>query len=287
MQVPGGKVGIDKCGIEAAAAKPPRSSSRDLNLMTAWSFSEIATVPATMPTRLPRKSASDRGRPRSRRNHQPELGGCIGHAPGHIARRSGILRLPDHDVTATRRQTVPSALRTRAPVKFNRSPENLRQFAARRRRDRPACRRPSCPSAASIGYRTDRQRALTRFRMCRSSVAVAWTSRARRCQIKYTCETTKPIIPPDSRFRSFQELSSGLSLLFPFRKGKDKEGISPSSVAQPGCTVADKPGRPASPAYTYGDVLPAVQAVRDRARSGVPSRTGRSRGPCRSGLHMP
>ena len=43
----------------AAAAKPLRSSSRDLNLMTEWSFSEIATVPATIPTRLPRKSASD------------------------------------------------------------------------------------------------------------------------------------------------------------------------------------------------------------------------------------
>ena len=53
-------------------------------------------------------------------------------------------------------------------------------------------------------------------------------------------------------------------LLFPFRQGENKKGVSASRIAQPRGTVTGKPSRPASPAYADGNVLFAVEAVRDR-----------------------
>ena len=48
-------------------------------------------------------------------------------------------------------------------------------------------------------------------------------------------------------------------------KRKDKQGIAAAGVAEPGSAVAGESGRPAAPADAHGDVLPAVEHVRDRA----------------------
>ena len=48
-------------------------------------------------------------------------------------------------------------------------------------------------------------------------------------------------------------------------QGEDEQGIPAPRVAEPGGAVAGKPGRPATPADADGDVLPAVEAVGDRA----------------------
>ena len=59
VQVPGREVGVEERGVQRRGPKPSSSSSRVLNRATVWSFSERATVPVTIPTRLPRRSARE------------------------------------------------------------------------------------------------------------------------------------------------------------------------------------------------------------------------------------
>ena len=103
-----------------ASAKPASSASRVRNRAIAWSFSARATVPATIPTRWPRRSSSERTPGRSRRDDQPEPGAGIGDAPGHAARRARVDRLAGDDVAAPLGQAMPGAIGAGAPVELDR-----------------------------------------------------------------------------------------------------------------------------------------------------------------------
>ena len=124
VQVPGGEVGVQERGVQPRGLEPIEQLFARLEAGDRVVLLREGHRAGHDPDPFAAEVGQGTDASRVARDHQPELGAGIGNAPGHVARRPGLMRLADDHVTTAVGQAMPGALGTGTPVEFDRPPQD-------------------------------------------------------------------------------------------------------------------------------------------------------------------
>ena len=124
VQIPGGEVGVQKRGVERCGLESVQELFARLEASDRVVVLRDGDRAGHDTNAFAAKVGEGLDALRFARDHQPELSAGIRNAPGYLARRSGFMRLADHEVAAAFGQAMPGTLGAGAPVKFDRPPQD-------------------------------------------------------------------------------------------------------------------------------------------------------------------
>ena len=157
VQVPGGEVGVQECGVEPAGLEAVQQLFARLEASHRVVLLRDGHRAGHDPDPLAAEIGQGTEPSRVARDHQTELGAGIGNAPGHVARRPGLVRLAEHHVAAAGGQAMPGALRRWRTSGIRSSAPECGPRAAPRPHPGPLVYRPGlCRSGASTPARRRR-----------------------------------------------------------------------------------------------------------------------------------